>query len=279
MVIQLPVKTGNPLMDCAMEKERFPGNVPLPFSCQGCGHKCCVGQTILLTPPEASRIIWFLYRNRISVGQWASCFLGGSTGFPLLQLEMALLDPENPDSPEVCPFLRFVGSNGKWNGLALCAIRDARPCVCRIYPTGRLTNLQGDEATVEYIIANRCQGFELPAHGQAVPDGYCPPDPKQTIEDWVRSQTDPEQEEEKNFYMLDVLRAFLEARIHAPTENSPDGILTEQQAIDLGQMFIYNVLKAPDDPADDHKVIMAWLRLLKGLTVDFPGGIHVQAGR
>jgi len=41
-----------------------------------------------------------------------------------------------------------------------------------------------------------------------VPIGYLRPDPNQTVEDWVCSQTDPEQEEEKNFYVFDVLREF-----------------------------------------------------------------------
>jgi hypothetical protein len=110
------------------------------------------------------------------------------------------------------------------------------------------------------------------------PIGYLRPDPNQTVEDWVCSQTDPEQEEEKNFYVFDVLREFLDAHIHAPMGESRDGILNERQALELGRMFIYNIPAAPKNPADDHKFIMAWLRLLKSLTVNFPGDSHVQAG-
>jgi Fe-S-cluster containining protein len=276
---QLPATTGNVLMDMALEKERFPGSAPMPFSCQGCGHNCCVGQTILLTPPEAARILWYMRRNRIDAGAWAGSFLGGSTGFPVLQLEMEPLNPDDPNSPEVCPFLRFVPDpDGQRIRLALCAIREVRPSVCRIYPVGRLTSIRNEETVVEYFFASQCQGFELPAHGQAVPIGYLRPDPNQTVEDWVCSQTDPEQEEEKNFYVFDVLREFLDAHIHAPMGESRDGILNERQALELGRMFIYNIPAAPKNPADDHKFIMAWLRLLKSLTVNFPGDSHVQAG-
>jgi hypothetical protein len=86
--------------------------------------------------------------------------------------------------------------------MAWCGIREARPSVCRLFPVGRVLlapNSADRPEAWEYRIVHRCPGFEPAGPGDATPPGYQPPDPKQTVRDWLAGQIDPDQEGEKEY--------------------------------------------------------------------------------
>ncbi len=91
-----------------------------------------------------------------------------------------------------------------------------------------------------------------------MPPDYTPPN-HQTVRAWLAKQIDLDQEAEKNFYIGEVLPAFMRAQLHAPTENSPHGLLTEGMALKLGHLLFYNPPPRPFETRQDHAVIMEWL--------------------
>ncbi|MBN1889991.1 MAG: hypothetical protein JW850_18490, partial [Thermoflexales bacterium] len=115
------------------------------------------------------------------------------------------------------------------------------------------------------------------APGEAVPPGYVPPDPGQTVRDWVTAQCDPEQDEEKAFYMGSVIPAFMAAGAHASTEHNT-GKLTEKAVLAMGERLFYNPPPAPGNPAQDHEVIMEWLAFLRDSAAAIEG-LYCQARR
>jgi|GEM_PF-3586455 len=268
----VPSLAGNPLYQSFAAGQLIQYDGPLGFACRGCGHLCCIDKTVLITPPEAARIIWYLRRHpqleaslRERNIRWGSLFLGGSSGLPVLEINFIPLEAGNPNSPKYCPFLTPVYGGDpqkpRWLNMAWCGIREARPSVCRIFPLGRVSfdlgNPQRPE-NWEYRIMERCPGFETANPGDAVPPGYQPPDSQQTIQAWLAQQIDPAQEEEKNFYLQTVIPAFMQAHLHASTDDCPEGILTEPLALALGQIF-YSPPPPPLNSAEDHSIIMAWL--------------------
>jgi Fe-S-cluster containining protein len=236
-----------------------------------------VDTTVLVTPPEAARITWYLHRHpeldaalKDREIRWGAMFLGGSTGLPIVQLNFVPLDERDPQSARHCPFLLPVyGSDPekpRWLNMAWCGIREARPSVCRIFPVGRVLldpASTGRPEAWEYRIVYRCPGFEPASPGEATPLGYRPPDPKQTVGDWLASQIDPDQECEKESYMHHVLPAFMAERLHAPTDDSAGGLLPEAVVLALLGRLLYSPPSPPADPAQDHQVIMAWLKELQ----------------
>ena len=193
-------------------------------------------------------------------------FLGGSSGLPVVQLNFVPFDEAKPDKGRHCPFLAPVYSaNHHWLNMAWCAVRQARPGACRIYPVGRMIG-QADPNQPEnwqYRIVSRCPGFEAAHSGEAVPPGYALPDPAQTIQDRVALQLDPEQELERNVYLHEVVTALMNAHLHAPTDDCPGGILPESLAMTIGASLWYAPPSPPLDPANDHRTIMEWLGFLR----------------
>ncbi len=242
-----------------------------------CGHLCCVDTTVLVTPPEVARINWYLRRHpELEAAlkdrdiRWGTMFLGGSTGLPVVQLDFVPFDERDPQSARHCPFLLPVyGSDPekpRWLNMAWCGIREARPSVCRLFPVGRVLldpNSADQPEAWEYRIVQRCPGFEPAPLGEATPPGYQPPDPKQTVRAWLAGQMNPDQEREKEFYMHKVLPAFMAERLHAPTEDNPDGLLPEGIALPLLGRLLYSPPSPPSDSAQDHPAIMAWLEELR----------------
>jgi Fe-S-cluster containining protein len=274
MVEADPALLSNPLYRRFMTGEAMGYASPLGFSCRGCGHLCCVDTEVLVTPPEAARLIWYLRRHleldaypRDNGFQWGAMFLGGSSGLPVVQLNFIPLDKTKPDGSRHCPFLAPVyGANHRWLNMAWCAVRQARPGACRIYPVGRMIG-QADPNQPEnwqYRVVSRCPGFEAAQSGEAVPPGYVPPDPTKTIQDWVALQLDPEQEQERNVYLHEVVTAWMNAHLHAPTDDCPDGVLPEPLAMTIGASVLYAPPSPPRDPANDHRTIMEWLGFLQG---------------
>jgi Fe-S-cluster containining protein len=236
-----------------------------------------VDTTVLVTPPEAARITWYLQRHpELEAAlkdrgiKWGAMFLGGSTGLPVVQLNFIPLDERDPQSARHCPFLLPVYGNDPekphWLKMAWCGIREARPSVCRLFPVGRVLlapNSADRPEAWEYRIVHRCPGFEPAGPGEATPPGYHPPDATQTVRDWLAHQMDSDQEGEKELYMHHVLPAFMAERLHAPTDDSPDGLLPEAVTPALLGRLLYSPPPPPSDPAQDHPVIMAWLKDLQ----------------
>lgn len=272
----------NPLFRSFLEGRPISPADHFPFSCRGCGHLCCTDQTILLTPPEAARIMWFLARTpdvteRVETlyhGEWAEIFPGGSTGMATLRIAFHPKNPKRPQGDRVCPFLALVfggdPQNPKFLDMGWCTVRGARPGACQIYPLGRVMMLDPNTcgtavprvAAQEYRILTRCPGFERPQPGEALPPGYAPAPADQTVLSWSAGQLNAEAEAEKNLYLFRVVGEFIKRGLHAPTPDNPDGRLSDAHAIQLGTDILYNPPPPPADPAEDHRTIMTWLETI-----------------
>jgi Fe-S-cluster containining protein len=233
-------------------------NTPFPFACRGCGKLCCADTDVLVSPPEAACIAWYLKREHILLKnpRWGTLSLGGSTGLPVLKLAFAPWK-EAPGAHRYCPFL--VPLPGHENA-ARCGVYPARPAPCRLFPLGRLIRL--DDNTESYIVMERCPGFEPPTPGEPLPEDYQPASPGQTRESWARKHANPEQDAEKRLY-VEVIQAYMERGLHAPTRDSPTGLLSIESSLFLGQSLFYNLPPAPADPAQDHQTITGWLHFLR----------------
>ena len=106
-------------------------NTPFPFACRGCGKLCCADTDVLVSPPEAARIAWYLKRERIILKNphWGVLSLGGSTGLPVLKLAVAPWE-EAPGAHPYCPF--HVPLPGQENA-ARCGVYPVRPAPCRLF--------------------------------------------------------------------------------------------------------------------------------------------------
>ena len=252
--------TNNPLQLAFERGEPISQDAPIGFACRGCGHRCCVNMDVLVSPPEAARILWHLERHPDLAARiakpWGTMQLGGSSGLPLTQLRFVPLG----DDLNRCPFLSPVyNAQGEWQQMAWCAIRAVRPAVCRLYPLGRVTALGDDGRAGEqdYRIIDRCAGFE-PAPVGPLPPRYTPPG-NQTVRQWVSEQVNADQTAEKTYYLTVVVPAFVTAHMHAPTDDNPGGVLSESDALELGRTLMYDPPAPPPDPGDDHAFLMAWL--------------------
>lgn len=247
---------------------------PLGFSCRGCGHLCCVDNEVFLTPPEAARVTWFLRRRpalearlREAGIAWGVLFIGESTGLPNLKLNRLPVDARQPAGRSYCVFLSPIsadrGVGPRPTGLYGCGIHSARPGACRLFPVGRVDLRGADHPDqTRYGIVARCPGFEAAPAGEPLPPGYRPPDPLQTVGDWVATQLDPQQEVERSSYLTEVIPALRAAGLHAPTADSPDGRLDDEAALNLGYDRLFNPPAPPDDPREDHAVLMEWMETL-----------------
>ncbi len=233
---------------------------PFPFACRGCGKLCCADTDVLVSPPEAAHIAWYLKRENFELKnpRWGILSLGGSTGLPVLKLAFAPWE-KAPGNHRYCPFL--VPLPGGENA-ARCGIYPVRPAPCRLFPLGRLIRL--DDKSEKYVVMEHCPGFEPPLPGEPLPEGYQAPPPGQTAESWAHKRINPEQDAEKRLY-VEVIQAYMERGLHAPTRDSPNGLLSIQSALTLGERFFYNLPPAPDDPPLDHERIMGWLFSLKSV--------------
>ena len=246
------------------EDEVQPGD-PFAFSCRGCGQHCCSNTALFLMPPEAMRILWHLERNPAMAERlqargvrWGDLSIGHSTGLPTLQMIMQPT-PNSREEPR-CPFLasvhRTVGDQSIDTGMNWCSLHGARPVACRTYPLGMLSV---DGEVTSYAVTMRCPGFEKPSADDALPPDYAPPDPMQTVADWINAQIDQGQMDECQHYVNSVTAAYLEANCHATTDDNPGGSLNDDQVIRLGAEYFYRPIPAPADPAEDHATLMAWL--------------------
>ncbi len=250
--------TSHPLYRGFAEGQPIGADDPFGFACRGCGHLCCAEKTVLVMPPEAVRIHWHIARRDLGIAHWGALFLGGSSGLPVMALRF--------DHPgRRCVFSRTVRVHGRALG-ALCLLREARPGPCRTYPLGRAFTLEPATGvtTTEYRVTHLCPGFD-PASPEGLPDLQRPAPAGQTVASWLAGQLDPDQEAEKVHYLSSVVPAFMQARLHAPTEDQPAGRLPEALALRVLGPLLYPELPMPADPKDDHAAVIAWLQLLPAL--------------
>ncbi len=261
----------NPFLEFSNRLDTIAADASLGFSCRGCGQLCCVNQDIFLTPPEFARIDWFLQRNphfqqrlRDHNVQWAEMFVGNSTGLPNMKLAFLPFAAHEKEKGSYCPFLspvnQQVAGKAQPTGMHWCGLHHARPGACRIYPVGRIST--DSNGTNRFVIVNRCPGFEAAPANTPLPPGYAPPDAKQTVNDWLRQEMLPALESEREFYIYHVVDALITAHAHAPTDDNPEGVLTDDESIALGLNLLYKPPAPPVDPTDDHAVMMAWLEAM-----------------
>lgn len=267
-------------------------DAPFPFVCRGCGQRCCLDQDIVITPVEAVRMAWCLRRKGTQIDKWLSLGVGGQTGLPVGMLRFR---DTGPRQPRVCPFLvsEALQSNGrKPTGRTLCAVHAARPAACRVYPLGRvLTYAPGASrpTTVEYRllaeVREHCPGLR-PLGDEPLPPGNVYR-PDWTTEEWVSAQFPADVEDEKNFYVHNVVSRLMDAGLCVPIERgNPRGRLDEREAVLVLGTMLYSPPPAPGDPARDHEAIMRWLQRMLQLPQVFAayaaaiqrGGIEFWAG-
>ncbi len=235
---------------------------PFPFACRGCGQLCCTDQDILVLPPEAWRINWSLVRQGREhiIPVWGDTFPGGSTGLPVRMIHFL---PRHGGG-NVCPFaVEAATRRGRRpHRLLLCAIREARPIPCRLYPLGRVRMVSqstGATERVEYrVVRADCPGWKDASASELVCGGYAPTSAYQTIGSWITGQMPTWVEAEQQAY-LEVLNTLMASQLHAPTDDAPDGRLSENLTVNLVGPLLYLEPPTPADPAADHDVVMAHL--------------------
>lgn len=239
------------------------GQTPFPFACRGCGKLCCADKNVLVSPPEAARIAWYLEREGMDQdyprSQWGALVLGSSTGLPVLRLNFAQR-PEEPDGPRYCPFLSLTPDSPDHG---MCRVHPARPVSCRLYPLARLYDLHNQ--VERYALLERCPGFDQAEPGEPTPPGYEPAPADQTVEGWASRSVQPEMDVEKRRYVR-VLEAYLRLGLHAPTRDNRNGQLSEQAALFLGRVLFYRLPAPPQEPNQDHAAILNWIDVLKAST-------------
>ena len=117
---------------------------PLPFRCAGCG-SCCRGRRdLLLSGYDLYRLAVRLDLPPEVVAEgFCDRYTGPDTGFPALRLR-----PRKDTGG--CPFL----VNGR------CAVHDARPLACALYPLGQTISLP--DGTVSYFLQPAACGEPIP---------------------------------------------------------------------------------------------------------------------
>lgn len=237
----------------------------LAFSCRGCGDKCCTTDTpIVLSIPEVWRMSWQILRTpgmaqmfrRTGMGATV-VYLGHSSGLPVHMLNK--LDGH-------CVFLTPIGE-GKTaasSNLYGCAIHEQRPNTCRVFPLGRIMAYEQDGPAIqeEYVLSSRCPGFEPAREGEAVIEGYRPPDNEQTVQKWVDKNLPVENRTETSL-AFEVFKHFMDEGLHAPTDSQPGGKLQAEFVMSAMLRLFYVPPAPPETTALDHGVIMGRLEVMR----------------
>ena len=224
------------------------------FECQGCGLYCCLDKTIILRPSEYYRISWFLQRHAIPLrtGQWAAIGIGGMSGTPVARIAF---EPTETGGPLICPFVQPVfDQDGRLRyPQARCAIYEQRPGPCRIYPYGRgeVRDPDTDEFHQILSIVERCEGFDAPLQAP------------QTVAEFVQASRPPDFAAEIDTCNR-LLYRFAQSGLHEPTPDNPSSILPAGLAFGLLAPLLYTAPSCPQDPAEDHTVIVAHLETIEG---------------
>lgn len=245
------------------------------FACKGCGMLCCNDKQILITPPEYIRIAWALAKDEklknyaLREGVFASVHVGSRSGMPVMMIRNVPLFPNSEEQlglycPFFSPFAQKVGDYVNLHGeLGRCSIHDARPGVCRIYPYGTV-RLADSGDPVFYTKVEHCPGFEPIRSGDLVVESYKAPG-DETVAQWVEAQRPAELTKEVMTYHKKVSSPFMEAGLHA----REDGLIKSDAAVQvLTSMFYNSVPQEPENPADEHNMIVAWIDNLAGLKDD-----------
>lgn len=112
------------------------------FHCTACG-KCCINrEDILLNPRDLFRIAKYLNKTPVDVyHEYCESYIGQHSHIPIVRLKPI-------GHIKRCPFLK----NRK------CAVHDAKPGVCALYPLGRYIKVEANDVsnalenpTVQYL--------------------------------------------------------------------------------------------------------------------------------
>ena len=237
----------------------------LPFSCQGCGHLCCgnLSTPIHVMPPEYIRIQWYLQRNPAARDTFSGnpfiYDLEHISGLPYLKLNF---DSFSYQGQLICACSFLYASTIDAESVLMCAIHPARPHTCRIFPIGMVTDgwYGNKPLQTSYHIMSYCPGFEIPDPDMKIIAGYLPPSEKQTVQNWLEQQMDSILHEEMLFYFFEVITYYHHRGWHLPTYEHPhQAKLDEASYNELAGVF-YEIPPLPENPADDHTVIMQHLK-------------------
>jgi Fe-S-cluster containining protein len=141
-------------------------NDAFDFTCHkkvSCFNHCCRDLNQALTPYDVIRL-----KNHLKMSsqgfleRYAVLYTGPATGLPVVSLRFTA------DAEKKCPFVTPQG----------CAVYEARPSSCRIYPLARaLQRSRRDGSLTEHfalLTESHCKGFEQKG--------------RQTVQQWISSQ-------------------------------------------------------------------------------------------
>lgn len=245
---------------------------PNGFACKGCGMNCCNDKQILISPPEYIRITWALLKDEsvknhaLRNGSFASIHIGSTSGLPVMMIQNTALFPNSEKELGLyCPFFKSVSKQSEHampsaGSLGGCGIYHSRPGVCRIYPYGTVRNIETSEIIL-YTKVEHCNGFEPLTPGEIVGAKYSPPG-DETVSEWVEAQRPAEMTEEVTAFHKKVYGPFMTAGLHA----NKDGLMNTTVGEDtLTKLFYSTTHTPPDNPADEHQVIMDWIERIAEL--------------
>ncbi|MCJ7625890.1 MAG: YkgJ family cysteine cluster protein [Anaerolineaceae bacterium] len=257
---------------------------PFPFSCRGCGHICCTKTSrLLLHPASAARLDW-AYQESAELrevlskqkARWASLGVCSETGVPLMMIIPARQTEDTYYCPFLIPEMETENDHMVYSGIASCAIHQIRPSVCRLFPLGRRVVIGEPGLQVEYRLMMKCPGFEAEGSDDPVYPGYQPPDESRSVKDWIEDSFPAHIQVEEEFYYQRIVIALRKTNLRMSTKQAGEGILNEQQTINLGINLVYNPPlpvwhKAYDgsryremsQSEAEHSILMDWLTLME----------------
>lgn len=257
---------------------------PFHFSCRGCGHICCTKTSrLLLHPASAARLDW-TYQESAELrevltkhqARWASLGVCSETGVPLMMIKPARQAEDMYHCPFLVPKMEVENDHMVYSGIAFCAIHQARPSVCRLFPLSRSVVIGEPSLQVEYRLTMKCPGFEAAGSDDPVYPGYQPPDESQRVIDWIEDNFHPHILEEEEFYYQRIVIALRDTNLRMSTEQGGEGVLNEGQTIGLGINLVYNPplpvwhkayegsrYRKMSQSEAEHSIIMGWLTLME----------------
>ena len=129
------------------------------FTCVQCGQCCHNREDILLSPFDLYNLVRATGKTvQEIIAKYGDCYVGSSSHLPLVRLRYR----EEPDGSTTCYFL------GRKDNKFFCRVQEYKPCVCRIYPFGKVSSFADhrgnseDKITPRYFLqtltGNGCPG-------------------------------------------------------------------------------------------------------------------------
>ncbi len=116
------------------------------FTCVQCGQCCHNREDILLTPFDLYNLVRATGKAvQEIILRYGDCYVGSSSHLPLVRLRYR----EEPDGSTTCYFL------GRKDNKFYCRVQEYKPCVCRIYPFGKVSSFSEHKANPDKKITPR----------------------------------------------------------------------------------------------------------------------------